>query len=272
MQRRLDRPAARRSDLVVKTVADEVLVYDLERHRAHRLNGAAAAVWRLCDGTRTVPEITVAARDLGTPVTAEAVDYALAGLGRARLLTAPVTTAALTRRELVQRLGTAAALPLVASLVAPTAAQAQSCLPSGALCSPSAGVPCCECCSGTICENCASDRALKTAFAPVDPAETLAQVVALPIETWSYRGEAVRHLGPMAQDFAAFGLGADDRHISPIDASGVALSALQGLHAVVAAQAARLAALEGECAGLRAELDRRRAEPAPPPGPAVTPA
>jgi hypothetical protein len=262
MQRRLDRPAARQTNLVVKSLTDEVLVYDLERHRAHRLNAAAAAVWHLCDGTRTAPEITAAARDLGTPVTAETVDYALAELGRARLLTAPVKSAALTRRELVQRLGTAAVLPLVASLVAPTAAQAQSCLPNGALCSPSGGVACCECCSGTVCEPCASDRALKTDFAPVDPEEILARVVALPIERWSYRGETVQHLGPMAQDFAVFGLGADDRHISTLDASGVALSAVQGLFALVSAQAARLAALEGECVGLRAELERRQADPA----------
>ena len=40
-----------------------------------------------------------------------------------------------------------------------------------------------------------------------------------------------RHMGPMAQDFrAAFGLGEDERHISTVDADGVALAAIQGLH------------------------------------------
>jgi hypothetical protein len=35
----------------------------------------------------------------------------------------------------------------------------------------------------------------------------------------------------MAQDFrAAFGLGADDKHISTVDADGVALAAIQALH------------------------------------------
>jgi hypothetical protein len=99
-----------------------------------------------------------------------------------------------------------------------------------------------------------SDRNAKEAFAPVDPHAILARVVTLPIETWSYKGEHARHLGPMAQDFAAaFGLGADDRHIFPLDAGGVALAALQGLHALVQTQTARLQALEREVAALRAE-------------------
>ena len=97
-----------------------------------------------------------------------------------------------------------------------------------------------------------SDRALKEGLAPVDPRQVLARVVALPMATWSYKGETVRHLGPMAQDFsAAFGLGADDRHIHVIDASGVALTAIQGLHALVRAQADRLAVLEHDVAALR---------------------
>ena len=97
----------------------------------------------------------------------------------------------------------------------------------------------------------------------------LAAVAALPIERWSYKGEPVRHLGPMAQDFAAaFGLGADDRHIFTLDAAGVALAAIQGLHTLARAQQARLEALErelmalrGEAAVLRAELALREAEP-----------
>jgi hypothetical protein len=38
----------------------------------------------------------------------------------------------------------------------------------------------------------------------------------------------VKHLRPMAQDFyAAFKLGMDDKHISMVDAHGVALAAIQ---------------------------------------------
>lgn len=49
------RPAARTRDVVVRTVGDEVLVYDLARHRAHSLNPVATAVWRAWDGARDVP-------------------------------------------------------------------------------------------------------------------------------------------------------------------------------------------------------------------------
>jgi Coenzyme PQQ synthesis protein D (PqqD) len=57
MERRGGRPVARTRGLVVKALQDEVLVYDLERHQAHRLNGLAAAVWRACDGTHEVTTI-----------------------------------------------------------------------------------------------------------------------------------------------------------------------------------------------------------------------
>ncbi|HEU5433560.1 MAG TPA: tail fiber domain-containing protein [Thermomicrobiales bacterium] len=104
------------------------------------------------------------------------------------------------------------------------------------------------------CELPSSDRARKRDLAGVDPADMLARTAALPIATWSYTFDdpSVRHVGPMAQDFAAaFGVGADDRHIHPIDGQGVALAAIQGLYAEVqrlqseqAALQARLAALE----------------------------
>ena len=106
-----------------------------------------------------------------------------------------------------------------------------------------------------------SDRNVKEGFESVDPREILAAVAALPIERWSYKGETVRHLGPMAQDFAAaFGLGADDRHIFPLDAAGVALAALQGLDGLVQTQEARIEALERELTALRRETTFLRIE------------
>jgi hypothetical protein len=106
-----------------------------------------------------------------------------------------------------------------------------------------------------------SDRNVKEGFEAVDPRAILAAVATLPIERWSYKGEPVRHLGPMAQDFAAaFGLGADDRHIFTLDAAGVALAAIQGLHALAQAQQARLDALERELTALRDETAALRAE------------
>ena len=106
-----------------------------------------------------------------------------------------------------------------------------------------------------------SDRNAKERFAAVDPQAVLAAAGNLPIERWSYKGEPVRHLGPMAQDFAAaFGLGADDRHIFPLDAAGVALAAIQGFHALVQVQATRLEALERELTALRSETTALQVE------------
>ncbi len=77
-----------------------------------------------------------------------------------------------------------------------------------------------------------SDRKLKAGFAPANPAEILAKVAALPVMRWHYTDDAATvHLGPVAQDFyMAFGLGADDEHISDVDEGGVALAAIQGLN------------------------------------------
>jgi hypothetical protein len=79
----------------------------------------------------------------------------------------------------------------------------------------------------------ASDRNAKEDFRPLDTRAVLDKVAALPLSEWSYQADEQRsrHIGPMAQDFkAAFGLGADDRHIATVDADGVALAAIQGLN------------------------------------------
>ncbi|MGH2614270.1 MAG: tail fiber domain-containing protein, partial [Thermomicrobiales bacterium] len=92
-------------------------------------------------------------------------------------------------------------------------------------------------CSGGRCEPPGSDRAIKANFGSVDGQDMLQRVRDLPISTWNYRSDSpdVRHIGPMAQDFTAlFGVGADDRHIHPLDGQGVALAAIQGLAELVA--------------------------------------
>jgi hypothetical protein len=103
-----------------------------------------------------------------------------------------------------------------------------------------------------------SDRDSKTHMNPVDAREVLERLAAVPVQTWSYVSEspAIRHMGPTAQDFqAAFGLGVSDRHITTVDADGVALAAIQGLYALVQEKDARIADLERR---LR-DLERRNA-------------
>ena len=97
-----------------------------------------------------------------------------------------------------------------------------------------------------------SDRALKRRIEPADTDSVLAGVDRLDVSRWSYKwdGPGVRHIGPMAQDFAAaFEVGADDRRIHPIDMNGVALAAIKALKAQVDEQ-------ERELAKLRAALER----------------
>ena len=107
-----------------------------------------------------------------------------------------------------------------------------------------------------------SDRNMKEHVEPVDVAAVLAAVRALPIATWNYttQDEAIRHMGPMAQDFhAAFGLGVSDVTIDGIDPDGVALAAIQGLDgelsATVATLEERLACKDSEIAALRRQLE-----------------
>ena len=81
-----------------------------------------------------------------------------------------------------------------------------------------------------------SDRNLKKDFRSVDSRQLLEVLSRLPLSTWSYQAQAseIRHIGPMAQDFyATFGVGEDERHISTVDADGVALAAIQGLYQLV---------------------------------------
>jgi hypothetical protein len=68
---------------------------------------------------------------------------------------------------------------------------------------------------------------------PINGFQVLEQIAELPISTWRYHWEdpQVRHLGPMAQDWAAtFGLGENDTTIAAVDANGVAVVSIQALH------------------------------------------
>jgi hypothetical protein len=102
-----------------------------------------------------------------------------------------------------------------------------------------------------------SDADAKENVRSVDGRDVLARLAELPISTWNYAAEegAVRHMGPMAQDFyAAFALGPDERHIAPLDANGVALAAAQELYRVAQAQEAQIAQLERRNADLEARV------------------
>jgi len=151
-------PKARKEKLVVREFADELLVYDKERHEAHCLNRTAALVWKHCDGETPVAEIS---RRLATEMTGagEKVDerlvwHALAQFERGHLLEEKVEVPAgvlsaigggLNRRQVMRALGLTAvvAVPLVTSMIAPTPAQAATCRGAGQPCTIGT-----QCCSG----------------------------------------------------------------------------------------------------------------------------
>ncbi len=150
-------PEARTDGLVVEELADEVLVYDLQRHQAHCLNRTAALVWRRCDGQTTAAQIaTRVGIDLGLPTQEQVVRLSLDRLERAHLLkpsegqgtTRWSSDRRLSRRDLARRAGFVGAmvlLPTVTSIIAPTPVQAASCVETpvcqagGTAC----GRPCC---------------------------------------------------------------------------------------------------------------------------------
>jgi hypothetical protein len=150
------RPVARQEGLVIQEMPDEVLVFDLETNKAHCLNETAAFVWKACDGKNSVAEITkLFGNQSGKPVEESLVWLAIDQLNENNLLAEKIQANfnGQSRREVIKKIGLAAviALPIVSSLVAPTAAYAVFC--SG----PQQGQPCTSsgpsiCCNGVCCD------------------------------------------------------------------------------------------------------------------------
>src|SRR5262245_29692961 len=121
-------PKIRSTQLFVQELPDELVVYDVERNEVHCLNGIAARVWALCDGTHTVAEIV---QLLGSDLEPQAVEtlvwMALDQFAEKHLLEEdsppdlyrPVD---MTRRQMVLRVGLVVGLlPMVDSIIAPPA-------------------------------------------------------------------------------------------------------------------------------------------------------
>lgn len=132
------------------------------------MNKTSALVYELCDGTKTVSEISdLMSRKMKTLVSEDFIWLALEQLEKENLLenSAELNNplAGASRREVIRKVGLASMvmLPLISSLVAPTAAMAQSAgtialfgaCPSGSGCA--AGLNCVSCsgapCSGLTC-------------------------------------------------------------------------------------------------------------------------
>lgn len=142
-------PIARKEKLVIQEMPDEVLVYDLETNKAHCLNQTAAFVWKYCDGENSVADIVNQfEQKSGDKVQEDLIWLAIDQLNERNLLEKdlPVKFAGQTRRSVLKKIGLASmvALPVIASLTAPTAVMAVNC--SGVVAS------CLGCPDGTRCD------------------------------------------------------------------------------------------------------------------------
>ena len=145
------RPRARQEQLLIETLGDELLVYDADSNQAHALNARASAIWRACDGTRSVEALAQLAG-----VSQDDAWSALTQLSELNLLSRSIaappshTRRAVLRRGLVAGGAGVAAVPIIRTVVAPSRADAASatCTPDNQPCdlnNPGA------CCSQTCC-------------------------------------------------------------------------------------------------------------------------
>lgn len=130
---------ARSENIVVQSFENETLVYDLSINKAYLLNETVAFIWENLDGQTDTADLSrKLSEKTKQSVSEEFVWLAIDELKRDNLLEkadkvkSPI--ALMDRREVIKRAGltTMIALPLVSSIVAPTAANAASaCLTTG---------------------------------------------------------------------------------------------------------------------------------------------
>ncbi len=134
------KPIARNKNLVVQQADDELLIYDLDTNKAICLNRTSAFIWENCDGKKSFQGIAeVVEKKFGELVSEDFVKFAVDQLKKENLIDNKdeVVTgfSGMSRREVIKRvgLGSMIALPIVASLTAPTVSHAASfCTAGGA--------------------------------------------------------------------------------------------------------------------------------------------
>jgi hypothetical protein len=163
-------PKSRESEVVVQEIEKEILIYDLKVNKAYCLNKTSSLVYQFCNGKNTVAEISnLISKKLNQPVTEDLVWLALDGFKQDNLLEnneqVEIDFNNLSRRQVIRNigLGSMVMLPLISSLIAPIAAQAQSGgsptnLPILSSCSASSQCASGNCVNNTRC--CASSSVL----------------------------------------------------------------------------------------------------------------
>ena len=124
-------PKARSEDLLVRNLADEVLILDQKTERAHSLNQIAGLVWKHCDGETSVEEIAQLIESLhGIAANEASIELAIDELIQHDLLEDSIIEASpdsrADRREVLKMLAVAMAIPVVMSIKVPKAMAALS--------------------------------------------------------------------------------------------------------------------------------------------------
>lgn len=126
-------PLGRKEDLVIQKSGDEVLIYDLKTNKAISLNKTSALIWKSCDGEKSPHQIRLQLqKELSADISEDLVWFALEQLAKENLIDSnddiSLKFAGLSRREVIKKIGLGAAvsLPIIASLTAPAAIDAQS--------------------------------------------------------------------------------------------------------------------------------------------------
>lgn len=148
-------PIARNSNVVVQNLNNEVLIYDLATNKVYNLNETSSLIYNACDGKTSFAELNKKHN-----FTDELIFLALDQLKKENLVEqleeykSPFS--GMSRREVIRKIGLSSliALPVITSLVAPRAAEAQSNCPSISPCNNAVTIPTgCPC--SLNCSNCA---------------------------------------------------------------------------------------------------------------------
>jgi hypothetical protein len=160
-------PLSRNADIVVQALGEEILIYDLKTHQAYNLNETSALVYQACDGKTTFDELKRQYK-----FTDDLIFLALDQLKTGGLIETDDSFVSpfsgMSRREAIRKVAFASiiTLPVISSLVAPTAAMAQSsgCGGGGAGCVNSGGN-----CGGAVVGNCSGNVGVCATFCNNDP-------------------------------------------------------------------------------------------------------
>ncbi len=125
------KPLARPNQFIIEEVGNDVVIYDRTTKKAHSLNPSVAWIWRQCDGSTDVDQLS--ARFERQFNTTDGADFVLAGLEQlktAGLLETEGDSLSAEIGPMISRRSALAAgsalFPLIATVLVPSAAAAKS--------------------------------------------------------------------------------------------------------------------------------------------------